>query len=172
MLQKNIQTFILRKFDNMFPLLHKARFIISISCATVLLFASCSKSNEQVTDSVLQAYFNANILNTNYTIILASDSGVDITSQFAQDTILLQRDSSSYYNGIIFGHKDGNTYTGTWSSNSDYSELIINFTTPAPIPTEYTFLNRNWRFTKKGVPEMDLAPWGSTDPKVLHMLRL
>jgi len=64
--------------------------------------------------------------------------------------------------------KNGVTYTGTWSSNDDYSKLVI--TLPNP-PSEFSFLSREWRFTSKNLPTLELAPWGSTDPIVLHMRR-
>ena len=69
------------------------------------------------------------------------------------------------------GTKAGVKYTGTWSVNEDFSKLVINIISPS-IPIEFIFLNRAWKFTKKALPVMELAPWGSTDPKVLHMRRL
>ena len=69
------------------------------------------------------------------------------------------------------GTKDGIVYTGTWVSNADYSQLAININSPS-VPPEFIFLNRVWRFTKKSLPIMELAPYGTTDPKVLHMRRL
>jgi hypothetical protein len=67
--------------------------------------------------------------------------------------------------------KNGVTYSGTWACNSDYGKLTINITQPS-VPAEIGFLNREWRFTKKDLPVMELAPWGSTAPIVLHMRRL
>jgi hypothetical protein len=69
------------------------------------------------------------------------------------------------------GTKAGVTYSGTWTSNDDYSKLIISLTTPTP-PAEFSFINRSWKFTKKAVPVLELAPWGTTEAKVLHMERL
>ena len=48
------------------------------------------------------------------------------------------------------------------------SKLVITLPTT---PSIFVFLNREWRFTKKALPEMELAPWGTTEPLVLHMLR-
>jgi hypothetical protein len=69
------------------------------------------------------------------------------------------------------GTKDGVTISGTWGSNSDYSRLNISLTNPSA-PAEFSFINRSWRFTRKNFPVMELAPWGSTAPIVLHMRRL
>jgi hypothetical protein len=69
------------------------------------------------------------------------------------------------------GIKNGNTITGSWSTDAEYTKLDILLNSPT-IPTEFIFINRVWKFTKKSLPIMELAPWGSTDPKVLHMRRL
>jgi hypothetical protein len=69
------------------------------------------------------------------------------------------------------GTKDGITYSGTWSCNEDYSKLVISLTSPS-VPAAFGFINRSWKFTKKALPIMELAPWGTTDPKILHMRRL
>jgi len=67
--------------------------------------------------------------------------------------------------------KNGTTYTGTWSCNEDFSKLTISLTQPTT-PAEFVFLNRAWKFTKKAVPVMELAPWGNLNPQVLNMERL
>jgi hypothetical protein len=67
--------------------------------------------------------------------------------------------------------KNGQTYSGTWSCTEDYGKLTINITQPS-IPASFEFINRAWRFTKKDIPTMELAPWGSTAAIVLHMQRL
>ena len=79
--------------------------------------------------------------------------------------VLLKTD---YYNGPLKATNGSNTYMGTWSSNDDYSKLII--VLPDSIP-EFQFLSRSWRFTKKGNPTMELSPWGTSEPFVLHMTR-
>jgi hypothetical protein len=172
MQQKNIPISILRKFDNMPSLLYKGRFIIVVISAALLLLTSCSKSSNSITTSVLQQYFTTNLLNTNFVIQFASDSGVDITNRYVNDTFVLKQADTSLFNGPMTAKRDTTIYTGTWSSNSDYSQLNINITAPSPIPTDYIFINRSWKFTKKALPVMELAPWGSTDPKVLYMQRL
>ena len=67
--------------------------------------------------------------------------------------------------------KDGVIYNGNWACNEDFSKLTIDITKPNT-PVEFNFINRAWKFTKKAFPIMELAPWGSTDPKVLQMERL
>jgi hypothetical protein len=59
--------------------------------------------------------------------------------------------------------------TITYTRHGAVIHIIVN------LITVYTFrigfLNREWRFTKKSLPQMELAPWGTTEPLVLHMLR-
>ena len=75
---------------------------------------------------------------------------------------------TDYYHGPGEIRKGTTVYSGTWSSNTDYSKLVI--TLPST-PSEFVFLNREWRFTKKAFPQMELAPWGTTEPLVLHMIK-
>ncbi|MDN3655063.1 hypothetical protein QWZ08_05470 [Ferruginibacter paludis] len=145
--------------------------LIALCCSLTLLNSSCKKlkllSGDQ---STLEQYFADNVLGKTFVVDFASDSSVDITSQYAGYDFILTK-TTSFYEGDMTGTKDGITYTGTWSSNSDYSKLIINLNS-SNIPASFAFLNRSWKFTKKGVPVLELAPWGSADPKVLHMRRL
>lgn len=134
----------------------------------LLVFNGCSKSAvETVQTSYLQQQFETNILNKNFRVHLAVDNGTDLTSQYNGYTFVLYK--STYYNGPMTGVKNSVTYNGTWSCNDDYSKLVI--TLPATV-TAFGFLNREWRFTKKTFPIMELAPWGTTEPKILHMERL
>ena len=159
------------KIKNMPAILYKYRFVIAVVCALLLLLTSCKKlallSGDQ---STLEKYFAENVLNRNFIVDFASNSGTDITSQYTGYNFILTKDTS-FYNGNMTGTKEGVTYSGTWSSNSDYSKLVINLNSPS-IPAEFVFLNRAWKFTKKGVPVLNLAPWGNTDPKILYMRRL
>ena len=168
--QKNIKIFILRKFEDMPLTIFNYRFFIAIFCAALLLLSGCKKKIEDIPDSTLQQYFETNILNKNFIVDLATDSGVDKTSIYNGYSFILTR-TTSYTEGPMTGTKDGVVYSGTWVSNADYSKLDINLNAPT-IPTEFVFLNRVWRFTKKSLPIMELAPYGSTDPKVLHMRRV
>jgi hypothetical protein len=152
--------------------LNKGRFIIAILLAMLLLLmSSCKKlAIAAGSRSQLESLFEENVLNKNFVVRLATDNGTDITSQFAGYNFVLTK-TTSFYDGPMTGTKAGVTYSGTWTSNDDYSKLIINLNTPTP-PAEFGFINRSWKFTKKAVPVLELAPWGSTDPKVLHMERL
>lgn len=147
-------------------LTHRTPLALSV-LALVLAFCSCSKSAvEAVQASYLQQQFEDNILNKNFRVYLATDNGADLTAQYNGYTYVLLK--STYYNGPMTAVKNGVTYNGTWSSNEDYSKLVISFPNTPP---EFVFLNREWRFTKKALPIMELAPWGTTEPKVLHMER-
>lgn len=133
----------------------------------LFIIAGCSKSvKETVQTTYLQQQFEDNILNKNFRVHLATDNGVDLTPQYSGYTYVLYK--STYYNGPMTAVKSGITYNGTWSSNDDYSKLVITFPSA---PAEFVFLNREWKFTKKSLPIMELAPWGTLEPKVLHMER-
>ena len=135
--------------------------------ASSVFFSGCKKSVvEQAQTTYLQQQFEDNILNKNFRVYLATDNGVDLTAQFTGYTFVLYK--SSYYDGPMTAVKSGVTYNGTWGSNDDYSKLVITFPSA---PAEFVFLNRDWKFTKKSLPIMELAPWGTLEPKVLHMER-
>lgn len=152
-------------------IIYSGRIIIALAFACLLLMSSCKKLRAAAgSRSDLESLFEENILNKNFIVHFASDTGVNITSRYDGYNFVLTK-TTSFYEGPMTGKKGSVTYSGTWSSNDDYSKLIINLNTPAP-PPEFEFLNRSWKFTKKGVPIMELAPWGSTAPKVLHMKRL
>jgi len=148
-----------------------AGILVALVCSLLLVTSSCKKlkllSGDQ---STLEQYFADNVLGKTFVVDFASDSSVDITSRYTGYDFILTK-TTSFYDGDMTGTKDGITYTGTWASNSDYSKLVINLNS-SNIPATFIFLNRSWKFTKKGVPVLELAPWGSTDPKVLHMRRL
>lgn len=150
-------------------LLYKSRFIIAIGFAVLLLLSGCSKKTliETPSQNVLEQYFEQNILNKDFIVHYASDDGIDITSQFSG--FIFRLNKTTFYNGPMTASNSLFTFTGTWSCNSDYSKLTI--TLPTTIPS-FSFLNREWKFTKKAVPTMELAPWGTTEPDVLHMQRL
>jgi hypothetical protein len=132
-----------------------------------LLFNSaCKKSLDSVSNTQLEQYFESNILNRNFTVSLAQDSSNNITSSYTGELFVLLK--TDFYHGPLQATKGGIVYTGSWSCNSDYSQLII--TLPNP-PSEFVFLTRPWRFTSKSLPTMKLAPWGSTAPVVLNMYR-
>lgn len=144
--------------------LHTVLFLFISICAC---FTSCSKKAVETAQvTYYQQQFEDNILNKNFRVHLAMDNGADLTAQFTGYTFVLYK--STYYNGPMTAVKNGTTYNGSWSSNEDYSKLVITFLSAPP---EFVFLNREWKFTKKALPIMELAPWGTLEPKVLHMER-
>jgi uncharacterized membrane protein len=167
---QNTQTFT-EQNKNSFPnLFFKWRVLIAIVFAiTILLLSGCKKILEStgVSNALLQQYFEKNILNNDFIVSLATDNGTDITAQYNGYVFRLTK--NTLLDGPITGTYNGTTvYTGTWSCNDDYSKLDININQPS-VPAGFVFLNRAWRFTKKDLPTMQLAPWGTTDAKVLHM---
>lgn len=143
--------------------------VIIAALAIILMLNSCSKVKaaiEAKQQTELEKQFEDNILNKNFRVQLATDNGVDLTPQFTGYTFILYK--ATYYNGALTATKNSTTYNGTWGCNEDYSKLTI--VLPS-VPTEFLFLVRDWRFTKKSLPIMEFAPWGTLDPKVLHMER-
>ncbi len=144
---------------------------------TILFFvfitgSSCKKTRPpEYIANVYEKYFETNILNSDFKVKLATDNGVDNTSKYADYKFRLLK--NTYYDGPMTATKISNpstVYTGTWSSNSDFSQLVISITQPT-IPTEFNYLNRVWKFTRKAIPVMELAPFGTSEPCVLHMER-
>ena len=152
-------------------LFYRKRLFISLLCSAILLFASsCKKVKEDLTVNILEQYFEQNILNRDFRVYLATNLGTDITSTY--DGYLFRLLKNTNYDGPMTASKNGTVlYTGTWSTNEDFGKLVITLNTPS-VPAEFVFLNRQWRFTEKGIPIMKLAPWGSSADIVLHMERL
>ncbi len=166
--QKKTQISLLQKVDNLPEFLYRSRFIIVILLSIVLLLASCSKSAiEAKAISAVQQYFEDNVIGRDFRIELATDNGTDITSQYTGFLFRLTKNTS--YDGPFTATMGATVYSGTWSSNEDYSKLVISLPTAPP---SFAFLIREWKFTKKSFPIMELAPWGTTEPDVLHMERL
>ena len=132
----------------------------------LLMSPSCKKNGDSGTNALLEQYFETNVLNRNFTVSLAQDNGTDLTANYNGYVFVLLK--TDFYHGPLQATKSGTIYTGTWSSNNDYSKLVI--TLPNP-PSEFGFLSRDWRFTSKNFPTLELAPWGSTEALVLYMLR-
>lgn len=131
----------------------------------VASFFGCKKAD--TTSSVLEDYFEDNVLNRNFSITYAIDNGTVITGDYA-GYIFLLKNGSDYYSGPLIVTKDGTTITGSWSSNSDYGKLKIAL---PPSPESFKFLTRDWRFTSKKLPILKFAPWGSDDNTALTMER-
>lgn len=133
--------------------------LISIS------FITCKKDGSGGTNT--ERLFESNVLNRNFVVAYANDKGSDLTANYNGYTFILLK--TDYYQGPLQVTKNSVVVTGSWSSNDDYSKLII---TLPNTPSEFSFLSRAWRFTSKGNPLLKLAPWGSSEAIVLHMLRL
>jgi|SRR5665647_1113381 len=131
-----------------------------------LLLCTGCKKGDTVNNPLLEKYFETNILTRHFIVSLAKDNTTDLTPNYNDYMFVLLK--TDLYHGPIIATKNGVVYNGTWSSNSDYSKLII---TLPETPAVFNFLSRSWRFTSKNLPTMKLAPWSSRDPVVLHMLR-
>ena len=163
---RNTVIFTKLKSEGMPGIIYRWRFVIALVIATVLLLSGCSKSALIAANrGLLEQYFEDNILNKDFVVELATDSTANITSQFNGYTFKLSK--NTLQDGPMTATTGTTVINGTWSANDDYSKLVI--TLPS---STFTFLNREWKFTKKAVPIMELAPWGTTEPKVLHMQRL
>ena len=143
------------------------RYIIAVVLsAVILILSSCVK---KVLEQKAQDYFETNYLNSNFVVDLASDSTTDFTSQYTGYTFKLLK--TTLTNGPATAEKNGNTYSGTWSVNEDYSKITINLNQPSVLP-EFNFLNRQWRFASKALPLLKLTPWGSSAPIKLNLRKL
>ena len=159
-----------RTFEAMPAVILHHRLVIALLSALLLLLSSCKKTIEQISQGTVQEYFEQNILNKEFVVELAKDGDLNKTADFEGYKFILTK-TTSFYDGPMTGTKDGTTYSGTWTSNEDYGKLVIQLNSPAP-PASFSFINRSWRFTRKSLPIMELAPWGSTAPLILHMRRL
>jgi len=142
------------------------KLLTLIFLGSVVLCFSCKKTLQNLDQSVLEKYFEKYVIGNDFVVTLAKDSTADLTSMYDGYTfVLLETD---LYHGPLKATKGSNEYYGTWATNNDYSKLDISL--PDSIPG-FPFLSRSWRFTKKENPTLQLAPWGSTAPLVLHMTR-
>lgn len=146
-------------------------FVLVFFLLTVIGLWGCKKvAQNLLTVTDLQRYFDQEVLNKNFVVDLATDGTQTKTSEYAGYQFVLYR-TNSYIDGPMIGFKNNDTIRGTWTSNDDYGFLTINLVNPTP-PSSFEFLNRKWRFVRKNLPLMELAPYGTTDPKVLNMRRL
>ena len=137
-----------------------------LSLTFIILFSvSCGKSNPQQS-LPLEQFFETNILKRNFVVSLAQDSSGDITSDYSGYVFVLLK--TDFYHGTLKVTKGGVEYDGTWACDSDYGKLTI---TLPDTPTEFQFLTRDWRFVKKDIPTLQLAPWGTSQPYLLNMTR-
>ena len=132
----------------------------------LLMSTSCKKNADSGTNALLEQYFETNVLNRNFIVSLAQDNGTDLTANYNGYVFVLLK--TDFYHGPLQATKSGIIYTGMWSSNNDYSKLVISLPSP---PSEFGFLSRQWRFTSKNFPTLKLAPWGTSEAVVLYMYR-
>ncbi|RYY71350.1 MAG: hypothetical protein EOO13_03420 [Chitinophagaceae bacterium] len=144
-------------------------FVIALLFATVILAVQGCKKGDNPAAQLYEEYFEENVLNSNFVVQLATDNGTDNTSLYSGWVFRLLK--NTYYDGPMTAVKNGTTYTGTWSCDQSYGRLTINISQPS-VPADFGFINKAWRFTKKDLPVMELAPWGNNLPQVLHMRRL
>lgn len=127
---------------------------------------SCKKSIKNINHSLAEKYFEKYVIGNDFAVTLAKDSTADLTMDYKDyKFVLLETD---LFHGPLKAVIGIQQYMGTWNTNDDYSKLDISL--PDSIPV-FKFLSRSWRFTKKANPTLELAPWGSADPMVLHMTR-
>lgn len=135
----------------------------------LLLMSGFSMScHKNAPDSILEEFFEENILDQTFVISFANNDGNDITTDYMGYQFVLKK--GDYYQGPLLVTKGSEQYSGTWSSNSDYSQLIIVLPNP---PDKFVFLSRKWRFTSKNLPVLKFAPWITDGTTVeLFMKRL
>ncbi len=140
--------------------------IIFLLIPCFIMFTSCKKLADQVTQTQLEKYFEANVLNRDFIITVATDSSSDLTPNYSGYVFVLLK--TDYYHGPLRVTKGSNVYMGSWVANEDFGKLDISLPDP---PAEFAFLTRSWRFTSKNLPILKLAPWGSNAPIALTMYR-
>ena len=155
--------FLVSKCNSKMVSLKKILFLV---VPFLVVFTSCKKLADKITETQLEKYFEANVLNRDFIITLAKDSTSDITTTYSGYTFVLLK--TDYYHGPLKVTKGSNVYMGTWAANEDFGKLDI--TLPA-MPPEFVFLTRSWRFTSKNLPELKFAPWGSNANIALTMYR-
>lgn len=140
--------------------------LTTVILTAVMVCVSCKKTLKNIEQTTLEKYFSTYVIGNDFTVTLAKDSTSDITTTYDGYTFVLLK--TDLYHGPLKATYGSHEYMGTWSSNDDYSKLDISL--PDSIPA-FRFLSRSWRFTKKSNPTLELAPWGRSDPIVLHMTR-
>ena len=137
-----------------------------IFLASVVFSFACKKTINNISNSLAEKYFEKYVIGNDFVVTLAKDSTTDLTAVYRDyKFILLETD---LLHGPLKAVSGNQTYMGSWQTNDDYSKLDISL--PDSI-VAFKFLSRSWRFTKKANPTLELAPWGSTAPIVLHMTR-
>lgn len=139
----------------------KNRIFIALA---LIVIAACHDKKQ---NTILEQFFEDNILEQNFMITHANDASSDLTSNYEGYNFVLKKGNDYYHGPLVVTHS-ASIYNGSWSSNEDYSKLKI--VLPA-VPVEFKFLTRDWRFTSKNLPELKFAPWGGDDTINLTMKR-
>jgi hypothetical protein len=136
----------------------------------IILNTGCKKAKEAVQANIIEQFYEQNVLNKDFIISYANNGKEEITAQY--DGYKFRLVKNSFYDGPLTATKDGITYTGSWSATQDYGKLTISM--PLSPISEFSFLNREWRFIEKALPTMKLSPWirTDTDATELHITRL
>lgn len=129
----------------------------------------CKKLVEDIQRSWAEDYFEDNIMERNFKITYAKKDSSNITTLYNGYTFILYK--NTFYDGPMVAIKDSITYNGTWACNEDYGKLTIQINHPDPVNSGFNFINRSWRFKRKALPVLELAPWGNQLPHELHLLR-
>jgi len=119
-----------------------------------LVFTSCKKTDLTEMKATPNAVGNtdnagkpaattASILNQDLSISYAYDNGVDITAQFKDFTFEF---AGTYPSGNAHVWNDLLAQTGTWSSPTETTDLILWY--PTDIFTQLAFLNREWNIVE------------------------
>ncbi|HRN92192.1 MAG TPA: hypothetical protein PLE75_05925 [Ferruginibacter sp.] len=156
-------------FGFKFPAFTTRVFLSVFILAGVIAMTGCKKIIEDIQRNWAEDYFEDNIMERNFRITYAHNGTDDITSLYNGYTFVLYK--NTFYDGPLTATKDGVTYNGTWACNEDYGKLTIQLTHPDPAGSGINFLTRSWRFTRKAIPVLEFAPWGSSQPHKLHMVR-
>jgi len=128
--QKNTPTFTVPKPQELPRIIYRLRFVIALILAAVLLLSGCSKEAlAEANKSMLEQYFEDNILNRDFNVEMATDNGTNITAQFSGYTFVLAK--NTLRDGPMTATIGSTVLTGSWSANEDYSKLVISLPKPA-----------------------------------------
>ena len=106
---KNTQPFTMENKRHFTVILFRWRVLIAILFATgILLSQGCKKILEKtVSTPVLQQYFEANILNRDFIVSLATDTSKDLTAQY--NGYIFRLTKNTLLDGPITGVLNGTT---------------------------------------------------------------
>jgi hypothetical protein len=141
-------------------LLNKLKTSFALVAAAIIFFTNtgCKKEADPIDTT---AFFNANVLNQDLKVHLATDNGITITNNYSAYTFKCTT------GGVFTASNSLFSINGTWTANADYSK--VTFTLPTP-PSDFIFLNREWTFTNYSTPIMELgySATAGGEYKILH----